>query len=77
MELFELFSKEKADFFLKLLFIKISCVVNVNIICGLLRNDWRTTKWVIYADPLSMHFSYFYRSHTQNIHPTPLSKTGV
>ena len=30
MELFELYSKEKADFFLKLLFIMVSCVVNVN-----------------------------------------------
>ena len=38
IELFELYSKEKADFFLKLLFIKVSCVVNVNKICGLLRN---------------------------------------
>ena len=31
MELFELYSKEKAIFFLNLLFIKVSCVVNVNI----------------------------------------------
>ena len=37
MELFELYSKEKADCFLKLLFIKVSCVVNVNEIYGLLR----------------------------------------
>ena len=38
MELFELYSKEKADFFVELLFIKVSCVVNVSKICGLLRN---------------------------------------
>ena len=30
MELYELYSKEKANFFLKLLFIKVSCVVNAN-----------------------------------------------
>ena len=35
MELFELYFKGKADFFLKLLFIKVRCVVNVNKICGL------------------------------------------
>ena len=33
MELFELYSKEKAIFCLKLLFIKVSCVVNVNKKC--------------------------------------------
>ena len=38
MELFELYSKEKANFFLKLFIIKIRCVVNVDDICGLLRN---------------------------------------
>ena len=38
IELFELYSKEKAIFFLKLLFIKVSCVVNFNEICGLLKN---------------------------------------
>ena len=38
MELFELYSKEKAIFFLKSLFIKVSCVVNFNEICGLLKN---------------------------------------
>ena len=38
MKLFELYSKEKAIFFLKLLFIKVSCVVNFNEICGLLKN---------------------------------------
>ena len=38
MKLFELYSKEKANFFLKLSIIKIRCVVNVDDICGLLRN---------------------------------------
>ena len=51
MELFQLYSKEKANFFLKLLFIKVSCVVNVDKICGLLRNGQRTTRWVIYGRP--------------------------
>ena len=39
MELFELYSKEKAIFFPKLLFIKVSCLVNVNEICGLPEMD--------------------------------------
>ena len=40
VELFELYSKEKANFFclIKLLFIKVSCLINVNKIRGLLRN---------------------------------------
>ena len=38
MDLFELYSKEKDDFFHKLLYIKVSCLVNIKKICGLLRN---------------------------------------
>ena len=40
IELFELYSKEKSNFFcfIKLLFVKVSCLINVNKICGLLRN---------------------------------------
>ena len=45
MELFELYSKEEVNFFLKLLFIKISCLINVHKICGLLGNGLRTIKW--------------------------------
>ena len=39
MELFELYLKEKANFFLlKLLFVIVRCLINVNKIYGLLRN---------------------------------------
>ena len=40
MKLFELYSKEKANFLwlIKLLFIKVRCLINFNKICGLLRN---------------------------------------
>ena len=40
VEFFELNSKEKANFFslIKLLFIKVRCLRNVNKICGLLRD---------------------------------------
>ena len=55
MELFELYSKEKA----KLFFIKIRCVVNVDDICGLLRNRWGTTKWLIY-DRLSLNAFFIF-----------------
>ena len=38
MELFELYLKEKAVFFLlKFLFVKVRCLINDNKICGLLR----------------------------------------
>ena len=59
MELFELYSKEKANFFLKLFFIKIRCVVNVDDICGLLRNRWGTAKWLIYDGPSLNSFFIF------------------
>ena len=58
MELFEL----------KLLFIKVRCLINVNKICGLLRNGSSTTKWVIHGKP-----SFLWKSHTQNFHPTLLT----
>ena len=40
MEPFELYSKEKVNIFclIKFLFVKATCLVNVNKICGLLRN---------------------------------------
>ena len=40
MELFELYSKENVNIFclIKFLFVKVTCLVNVNKICGLLRN---------------------------------------
>ena len=40
MELFKLYSKEKANFFclMKLLSIKARCLINVNKMCCLLRN---------------------------------------
>ena len=40
MEPFELYSKEKVNIFclIKFLFVKVTCLVNVNKICGLLRN---------------------------------------
>ena len=46
MEFFELYSKEKANCFclIKLLFIKVRCLINVNEICGLLRNGWKKTQ---------------------------------
>ena len=44
MELFELYSKEEVNFLLKLLFIKVSCPINVHKICGLLGNGLRTIK---------------------------------
>ena len=37
-ELFEPYSKEKVNFFLKLLFIKVNCLMNFNKIFGFLRN---------------------------------------
>ena len=70
MELFKLYSKEKANFVLKLLFIKVSCVLNINKICSLLRTGRRTTKWVICDRPLlKASFIFLQKSHSE--YPSP------
>ena len=43
---FSTISKRRLNFWAKLLFIKLRCLINVHWICGLLRNGWRTTKCV-------------------------------
>ena len=63
--------KKKANFFLlKLLFVKIRCLINVNKICGPLRNGWKTTKWVIYGGS-SLNIWCFFRKVTLKISISP------
>ena len=63
---------------LKLIFIMVICLTSVNKIRGLLRNGERTAKLIIYCRPsLNVSFILLQKGHTQNFHPTPLSKTLV
>ena len=48
MELLEIYSTENAKFYLlKLLFIKVRCLVNVNKMYGLLRSVWSNLFWYV------------------------------
>ena len=73
MGLFELCSKEKAFFIclIKLLFIIVRCLINVNKVCDLFRNGCRTTKWVICGRPsLNASLIFLYKSHSKfSFHP--------
>ena len=54
--------KRRFNFFclMKLLFIKVRCLIlNVNKICSLLRNEWRTAKWVVNGR-LSLNVSFIF-----------------
>ena len=52
MEPLKRYLKDKAIFSLiKLFFIKVRCLINVNEICSLFRNRWRTTNGYYAADP--------------------------
>ena len=55
------------------------CLIDLNNICDLLRNAWRTTNWVIH-DILSLNLSsiFFYRTlKLKNFHPTLRKKVWI
>ena len=71
-----LFEGEHLRFLLKLLYIKVWHLINVNTICGLPKKRWNAAKWVMYGMPsLNVSFIFLWKNQAQNFHLKLLSQT--